>query len=279
MPELAYVNGLVTPVDEARVSIEDRGFQFSDGIYEVVRTHNGGFIDLERHLARLERSATMLDLALPMPLPELERVSREFYAQSALPEAIFYLQVTRGAAPRRHTAPPGLTPTLVMTVRAITQPPPERYTAITVPNNRWKLCACKSIGLLPAVLAKHAALRAGADEAVFVEDGLVLEGASDNFFAVKDGVVYTPDTDGRILAGVTRERVLEQLAERGARVEVGPLPLELARSADEAFITSSVLTVVPIVALDGRPVGDGRPGPVTGRAREDYWDFIRRTTA
>jgi len=280
LPELAYVNGKVTPVEEATVGVEDRGFQFADGIYEVVRSYNGKLIDLDRHMARLGRSAAMLDLPLPMPLEELDRVALEFYESSRLPEAMLYLQVTRGAGRRQHAAAPGLTPTLVMTVRAVTRPTPPQFAAITVPNNRWRLCACKTVALLPTVLAKHAAAKAGADEAIFVDDdGTVLEGASDNVFAVKDGVYYTPETDGRILAGITRERVLEQLADRGADVRVGRMTVDFLRAADEAFITSSVLTIVPVVTLDGRAIGDGKVGPAATAVREEYWRFIREVTA
>jgi len=279
VPELAYVNGKTTLVDEAVVSIEDRGFQFADGIYEVARSHDGKLVDLDRHLARFERSARMLDLPLPMPLPELERTCREFYRQAELPEVILYIQLTRGAARRQHAAPSGLRPTLVLTSRAVTKPTPPGFSAITVPNNRWKMCACKSIALLPTVLAKHAAAKAGADEAIFVgDDGLVLEGASDNIFAVKSGVLFTPPADGRILEGITRGRILELAPKHGYRIIVGPLPLDFAREADELFITSSVLTVVPIVRLDGRPVGDGQPGPVSLAMVKAYWDFILEVT-
>jgi len=277
VPELAYVNGVITPLEEARVSVEDRGFQFADGIYEVAKIFDGKLIDLDRHLARLENSARMLELPLPMPLPELGRTCRDLHARSGIEDGVFYLQVTRGACPRVHAAPPGLEPTLVMTTRRLSRPLPEKITAITVPNNRWKMCACKAIALLPTVLAKHAAVKAGVNEAIFVgDDGLVLEGASDNVFCVKDGVLHTPPADGRILEGITRGRVLELAEERGIEVRVAPLPLDEFRAADEVFLTSSVLTVVPVVALDGRPVGDGRPGPVSTVLREAYWDFMRR---
>lgn len=280
LPELAYVNGVVTPVDEAKVSVEDRGFQFADGIYEVARAHNSKLIDLDRHLARLAKSAMMLDLPLPMPIPDLARTSLEFFGRSGLREGILYLQLTRGAGKRQHAAPPGLAPTLVMTAREYAAGTPEAYKAVTVPNNRWKLCACKSVALLATVLAKHAAVKAGADEAIFVDDdGSVLEGASTNVFAVKDGVLRTPPADGRILEGVTRGRVLEAAAKRGYQVEIGRVPVESLRSADEVFVTASVVTVVPVVTLDGRPVGNGRPGPIAKALSEDYWDFVRRATA
>lgn len=280
MPELAYVNGRIGPVEEARVSVEDRGYQFADGVYEVARSYNFGLIDLDRHLARLERSAAMLDMDLPMPLPGLERTCLDLYARSGIAEGILYVQVTRGAARRQHAAPPGLKPTLVITVRTITKPTPPSYTVISFPNIRWKLCACKSIALLPTVLAKHAAAKAGADEAVFVEeDGTVLEAASSNVFAVKDGELYTPPADGRILEGITRGRVIELAEARGLRVNVESFDLAFLKAADEAFITSSVLTVVPVVAVDGQAVGDGRPGPVSELVLRDYWEFIKRVTA
>ncbi len=280
MPELAYVNGRVTLADEATVSVEDRGFQFADGIYEVARTFNSRLIDLDRHLARLERSAKMLDLALPMPLTDLERACRDLYAQSQLPEAVLYLQLTRGACRRQHAAPPDLAPTLVMTVRAITKPTPPQFTAITVPNNRWRMCSCKSIALLPTVLAKHAAIKKGADDAIFVEDdGTVLEGASDNVFAVKEGILLTAPADGRILEGITRGRVLELAAEQKLPVRIEHFKRDFLLAADEAFLSSSVLTIVPFVKVDGRPIGDGKPGPVATGLRRAYWDFVRKVTA
>ncbi len=280
MQELAYVNGRVGPVDEACVSVEDRGFQFADGVYEVARSWNGKLIDLDRHLARLARSAAMLGIRLPMPEPDLDRTCRGFFGRSGIGDGMLYLQLTRGATRRQHASPPDLQPTLVMTARMVTKPTPEQFTAITVPNNRWRMCACKSIALLPNVLAKHAAREAGADEAIFVDDdGSVLEGASDNIFAVKGGVLFTPPADGRILEGITRGRVLELAAARGYEVRVQPVSLDFVLGADEMFLTSSVLTVVPIVRVDGRAIGNGRPGPVARTMCQDYWDFIRRVTA
>ncbi len=280
MPELAYVNGRITTVDEATVSVEDRGFQFADGIYEVARTFGGKFIDLDRHLARLARSAAMLDLPLPMPLAELEKACREFHGRSEVPEAVFYLQLTRGACRRQHAAPPGLKPTLVMTVRAVTRPTPPQFKAITVPNNRWRMCSCKAVALLPTVLAKHAALKAGVDEAIFVEDdGTVLEGASDNIFAVKSGTAYTAPADGRILEGITRERAIELAAARKVPVKAESFKRDFLLAADEVFLTSSILTLVPIVEVDGHLIADGKPGPVSTGLRDAYWDFIRKTTA
>jgi len=276
VPELAYVNGWVGPVEEAYVSVEDRGFQFADGVYEVAQAQNGVLLDLDRHLARLERSLAMLDMAPPMPLPELERTAADFYRSSGIDVGMLYLQVTRGTCARQHAPPEGLRPTLVMTARLV-GPLPEWFKAITTPNNRWKLCACKSVALLPAVLAKQAARKAGADEAIFVDDdGSVLEGASTNVFVVKDGVAYTAETDGRILEGVTRGRVLELAGDIGLEVRVQRVPVELLRRADEVFLTSSVLTVVPFTHIDGRPVGSGRPGPVAGAVREAYWNLIDR---
>lgn len=278
MPEIAYVNGRITPVEEATVSIEDRGFQFADGIYEVAQAYNGRLIDLGPHLERLGRSAGMIDLTLPMPLDELERVAEDFYARSGIASGALYIQVTRGAIKRQHAAPPGLAPTLVMTARAI-GPTPEQLTAITTPNIRWKLSACKSIALLATVLAKHQARAAGADEAIFIDDdGSVLEGASTNTFVVKDGVLHTAPADGRILAGITRQRVLELVEGLGLEARVGRVPVETLRQADEVFLSSSVLTVVPFVRIDGRPVGAGRPGPIAAEVRAAYWDYIREVT-
>jgi D-alanine transaminase len=278
VPEIAYVNGRIGSIDEAFIGIEDRGFQFADGVYEVVRSYARRLMDLDRHLARLERSAKMLDLPLPMDLADLEATCRSFFAQSGLDEAVLYLQVTRGVARRQHVAPAGLTPTLVMTARVVSKPTPAEFRVITVPNNRWRMCDCKTIALLPTVLAKHAAAQVNGDDAIFVEDdGTVLEGASDNIFVVKSGVIYTAPADNRILAGITRGRVLEIIDQLGLLVRIEPYKRDFMMAADEVFLTSSVLTVVPIVEVDARAIADGKPGPVAQRLCRAYWDLIRAT--
>ncbi|MGE5586913.1 MAG: D-amino-acid transaminase [Clostridia bacterium] len=267
MPEIAYVNGEFMALSEARVSVEDRGFQFGDGVYEVVRCYRGKPFALDEHLARLERSAAGIELALPWQPHRLRELAVEALDRSEIAEAVLYMQVTRGWAARNHVFPETVKPTLVITVRPAKPVPPDRValgvSAITVPDERWLRCDIKSIDLLPNVMAKEKAKRSGALEAVMIRDGAyVTEGASTNVFAVKDGAIHTAPEGPRILSGVTRSIVLRLARERGIPVVEDFFAPKLLADADEVFITSTTLEVMPCVELDGRPVAAGKPGPV-----------------
>ncbi|KKM12811.1 hypothetical protein SY88_01665 [Clostridiales bacterium PH28_bin88] len=283
MPELVYLNGEYLGFDEAKVSVEDRGFQFGDGVYEVVRCYGGRPFSLASHLERLYRSATAIDLEIPHSLEELLVLANGVIEKSGLAEGELYMQVSRGASPRQHYFPVGAAPTLVISIRQVRLVPGEYRVkgigAITVPDDRWGRCHIKSVNLLPNVLAKEKARRSGAQEAVFVRaDGLVSEGSSSNVFAVVAGVLITPPADHHILAGITRGHFLDLARREGVQVREEELPLDTLLRAEEVFITSTVMEMLPIVRLDGRQVGDGIPGPVSDRLYRLYRERYREET-
>ena len=285
MSRVAYVNGRFVPHAEAAVHVEDRGYQFADGVYEVWAVLDGSLADGPGHFERLERSLGELQIPSPMGRPALEVVLKETVRRNRVREGLVYLQITRGVAPRDHAFPnPPRPPSVVVTAhgvdRAAADARAERGAAvITVPETRWARCDIKTIALLPNVLAKQQARAAGAVEAWFVDDiGLVTEGASSNAWIVdKSGAIRTRDTQANILRGITRKTLLEVMAREGVKVEERPFSLEEAREAREAFITGAGTLLLPIVSIDGRPVGDGKPGPVAKRLRQLYIEEARRT--
>lgn len=273
---VVYLNGRFLPRAEAHVSVDDRGFLFGDGAYEVTRVVDGRLFEAERHRARLAR--TMHGLVMDpsgLDIAALDGVAERLLRENDLlqGEATVYVQVTRGAAvPRTHHFPPAGTPlTVYLSVARFTPPLQLRARGarvITVPDIRWARCDLKTVNLLPNALAKQQAVSAGADEALFVRDGVVMEGAHTNMFCVLDGELRTAPASNYILGGVTRDVVLE-LA-RGAGMAVRETPVfvgELAR-VSELFLTSTTSDVLPVVAVDERMVGDGRPGPVALRLNE-----------
>lgn len=275
---LAYVNGRFVPHARACVHIEDRGYQFADGVYEVWGVIDGVLADTEGHLARLERSLGELRIPMPMGRAALMVILREVARRNRLSDGLIYLQVTRGVASRDHPFPnPAPRPALVITAKrldwAAAHARAERgVSVITTPDNRWGRCDIKTIGLLPNVLAKQAAREAGAYEAWFVDDaGLVTEGSSTNAWIVdQDGVLRTRSIQSNILRGVTRLTTLG-LAERlGLPVEERPFTVEEAQGAREAFITSASSLVMPVIRIDGVPVADGSPGDMAKRLRRLY---------
>jgi D-alanine transaminase len=273
MSRIAYVNGRYLPQSEAAVNIEDRGYQFGDGIYEVVHLHGGRYIDEDRHLARLERSLREIRLPMPMSLAALRMVLREVARQNRLTEGLLYMQVTRGVAPRDHAFPKApVPPALVVTIKRIPPYPTDvdAWTGkvITLPDLRWARRDIKSVNLLPNCLARQAAREQGAIEAVLYDaaSGIVTEGAATSFWIVDArGVVVTRHLGQEILPGCTRGALLAELEAEGIAYEEREFSLEEARRAPEAFITSATSFVKPIVAIDGAPVGDGRVGPVVRR--------------
>lgn len=270
MSRIAYVNGRYLPQRDACVNVEDRGYQFADGIYEVVHLYRGRFIDSERHLARLERSLAEVRIAMPMRRQALLHVLTEVARRNRVQDGLLYMQVTRGVAQRDHAFPAhAVKPALVVTVRRIPPYPTdiERWTAraITHPDLRWARCDIKSTGLLPNVLARQAAAEQGAAEAILIDDaGMVTEGAATSFWIVDaEGRLRTRHLDQGILPGCTRGALLAVMQEASIGfVEQAFSEAEL-RTAQEAFLTSATSFVKPILAIDGQPVGDGRVGPVT----------------
>lgn len=281
MSRIAYVNGRYVPHRHANVHIEDRGYQFADGVYEVCEVRRGQLVDAGRHLDRLERSLAELRIPSPMGRAALQLVLRETVRRNHVTEGMVYLQVTRGVARRDHPFPPaGTKPGVVVTARSIDRATQEAAAeagaaVITVPENRWPRVDIKSVSLLPNVLAKQQAREAGAREAWFVDgNGLVTEGASSNAWIVTgDGRIVTRSTTFGILAGITRAVVLEEAKAFGLTVEERAFSVAEAKSAKEAFITAATTLVMPVVRIDGAPVGDGRPGPVTLSLRRAFHDF------
>jgi D-alanine transaminase len=277
MTRVAYANGRFRPLARACVSVEDRGLQFADGVYEVVKAVRGRPADLERHLDRLDRSLAALRIRPPMSRAALKVVIGEALRRNGLREAVVYLQVDRGRAPRNHLFPRApVRPTLVLTVRRVTYPRPaeieEGVGVVTLPDERWARCDVKSVGLLANVLAKQQAAEAGCREAwLYDRDGLVTEGSSSNAYIVdRDGRLVTRPLGPEILGGVTREVVLELARERGIEVVERPFGVEEARSAREAFLTSTTSLVLPVTSIDGRPVANGRPGSTTAALLAAY---------
>jgi len=287
MSKIAYVNGRYLPHAEATVHVEDRGYQFSDGVYEVCEVARGSLIDMTRHLNRLDRSLRELRIAWPMHRSALEIVLREVVRLNGVRDGLVYLQVTRGVARRDHVFPASTTrPAMVVTAKRIDPETVARRAAsgvkvITVPENRWERVDIKSVGLLPNVLAKQQAKEAGAQEAWFVDpEGKVTEGGSTNAWIVDEaGKLVTRPADFGILRGITRTTVLDVAAKLGLTVEERPFSVEEAKRAREAFITSATSIVMPVVAIDGHPVANGHPGSVALSLREAFFDVAEKTKA
>lgn len=279
MSRVAYVNGRYVPHSQAVVHVEDRGYQFSDGIYEVCEVHDGHLVDETRHLARLERSLGELRIAAPMSQAALGHVMRETVRRNRVRYGLVYVQVTRGVAPRDHMFPGShVPPALVVTAKSIDRRKGANMAAsgiavVTVPDNRWDRVDIKTVSLLPNVLARQHAAEQGAGEAWFVDaEGYVTEGSSTNAWIVdEEGNLRTRSAESRILRGITRSVVVDLVAREGGTLVEKPFTVEEARNAREAFVTSATKLVMPVVRIDGAPVGEGRPGPIASRLRELYY--------
>ncbi len=267
MPEIAFVNDVFLPLSEARVSVEDRGFQFGDGVYELLRVYAGVPFHLTAHLGRLEQSARALGIPLPYPRERWTAVIAEAISRSGFPDAKIYIQVTRGVAPRDHVPAGPMAPTVVVTVRAMAPSDPALYAngvdVVTIADIRWARCNIKSIGLLANVLAKQQAREQGAQEALFVRDGCVLEGATSNVMIVRNRCLITPPEGPLLLPGVTRRVVLGLAQEAGVAVTEQAVTEAELYAADEVFLTGTTIEILPVVRVNSRPIGAGTPGPVT----------------
>jgi D-alanine transaminase len=265
--DVLYFNGRFTTTDERVVGVEDRGFQFGDALYEVIKFIGKRPIFLAEHHRRMERGLRDIEIASPWDEARFAAVVRELLERTAFADGIVYVQVTRGEAQRVHFYPEGMTPTVVMYSRRFRFPDAaakERGIAvITTPDLRWKQCHVKSVNLLPNAMAKKKAQRAGAVEAVFVGDGIVREGASSSFFVVRDGRVITHPLDEHILPGVVRDRTIGLAIAAKIRVDERPLRDDELFDLDEAFITSTTMGVMPVVEIDGRIIGNSRRGEIT----------------
>ncbi len=286
MARWAYVNGRYLPHAQATVHVEDRGFQFADGVYEVVTILDGRFADLDGHMGRLGRSLAELRMDWPAAPRVVERILRELARRNGLVNGSIYLQITRGVAPRDFKFPANTKPTLVMTAKRVAAfAKPEQLeqgvAVVTVPDIRWGRRDIKTVGLLAPVLAKQQAAESGAYEAWLVDsDGTVTEGSSSNAWIVtRSGVLVTRPPSHTILNGITRLSLLRLAAERGISVEERPFTVEEALSAREAFVSSAGTFALPVTRIDGRPVGDGKPGAVTMALRQAYLDYAKGSTA
>lgn len=278
MSRIVYVNGAYVPEEEAKVSVFDRGFLFADGVYEVTTVIDGKLIDFEGHVKRLERSLNELDMPHPATAEELLKIHRELVARNEVTEGLVYLQATRGAADRDFVFPEeGTAPTLVLFTqsKSIVKSPAagEGIKVISIPDQRWGRRDIKTVQLLYPSMGKMMAKAAGADDAWMVQDGAVTEGTSNNAYIVtKSGKIVTRQLSNDILHGITRAAVLRFAREAQMEVEERPFTVEEARDAAEAFITSASSFVMPVVQIDGDPIGDGAVGPIAMRLREIYID-------
>jgi D-alanine transaminase len=277
MSRIAYVAGQYLPHRQAAVHIEDRGYQFGDGVYEVIAVMGGRLVDEERHLSRLHRSLTELRINRPMNDSALKIVIREVIRRNGVETGIVYLQVTRGVAPREHAFPKAAKPVLVVTSRRSRPPDPrlgrEGIAVITIPDIRWRRCDIKSVALVANVLGKQQAREASAYEAWQVNDeGEVTEGTSTNAWIVTvEDTVITRAADHAILNGVTRAAILDIIQREGYRLIERPFTVAEARTAREAFLTSTTADLLAVVRIDGAPVADGKPGPLSRKLREAYF--------
>ncbi len=277
MTRIVHVNGEWLPEAEARVSVFDRGFLMADGVYEVTSVLEGRLVDFAGHLARLRRSLDALSMPSPAGDGDLLALHREAVARNAIDEGMVYCQVTRGAPPERDFLWPGpdVPPSLVLFTLekpGLAEGAQARagIAVVTIPDLRWARRDIKTVQLLYPSWGKMIAKARGADDAWMVEDGLVTEGTSNNAWIVAGGRIVTRPLGEDILAGITRETVLACAAQAQLRVEERPFTVEEAQGAEEAFVTSATTFVLPVVRIDGRPVGTGAPGPVARRLRELY---------
>jgi D-alanine transaminase len=282
---LVYLNGAFVPDTEARISVEDRGFLFADGVYEVIRVAGGNPVSMPEHLERLRRGLRELRIGLS-DTRALADVAARLMAENGLSDgdATIYIQVTRGHAPRKHAFPvPAPEPTVYVVARPF-RPHPGSYfedgvEAILVGDDRWARCDIKSVALLPNVLANQRAHEAGAFEALFVRDGILVEGSHANVFAVLDGEVVTYPASNYILDGITRRQVFAFAAELGIPAREGLIPVSRLPDVEEMFLSGTTTEIMPIVRVDGKPVDDGEPGPITRRLLERYRHELAGTQA
>jgi len=274
LSETVYFNGAFVPYEQALTPFEDRGMLFADGIYEVVRAYDGRLFELDAHIERLVTSAVEIRLPLP-PVDEIRRAIGGVLETSRLRDASVYIQITRGfSGPRSHALPQHPSPTVFAAARPVPRPDPRHVqdgaTAITVADRRWHMCHVKSVGLLLNTLAKQTAVEAGAQEAIFLRDGVVTEGSATNAFAVWGGAVVTHPEGPHILPGITRQVVIDLCREEGLPLRTEAFLASRLYAADEVFVSGTNSEVLPICTVDGRPIGDGKPGPWTRRLQEAF---------
>jgi D-alanine transaminase len=274
---LVYLNGTWMNDNEAAVSIHDRAFVFADAVYEVVRIYNGRYFHLERHLQRLQRSLNALKI--DFDAGTLRAVCEELLSRNGkVEQGSLYVQISRGVAPRAHGTPTGLTPTVLAYVKRVNPDTRLQETggkAIFYEDIRWFMCDVKTVGLLVNCLAKGEALARGADDAIFLREGIVTEATSSNLFIVKEGTLYTHPNGRLILPGITRQVVIELAEELNIPVVEKPFGKETLLNADELFLTGTMAEITPYVEVEGQTIGEGKPGPVTRRLQEAFFRLTR----
>jgi D-alanine transaminase len=282
MPDIAFINNAYLPLAEARVPIEDRGYQFADGVYEVVVANHGEPFLLDAHLNRLADSLRGIAMEVDLPRLELPKRIAEGIARSGYDNVLVYLQITRGVASRDHAFPPAIQPSVVMTFKPMKEYDPKWYAqgvALFAHRDiRWANCNIKSIALLPNVLLKSEARRRGFFDCVIHSDeGIVREASSANIFIVTNGVLVTPPKSNHILPGVTRGYLLERAAYEGIPTEERDFTLDALCAADEAFITSSTMNAMPVTRVDAKKIGGGTVGPITSKLAQAMQEAIAQT--
>jgi len=280
MNEIVYLNGEFMPLQSAHVSVLDRGFIFGDGVYEVIPVYSRHPFRLREHLARLQRSLDAVRLDPPLAETEWNRLVHQLIERNPAEDQAVYLQVTRGVAPRDHAFPKSVAPTVFMMSNPLVTPSRELIenggSAVTTTDFRWLRCDVKVVSLLANCLLRQRSVDAGADEVVMFRDGYLTEGSSSNVFAVKGGVLLAPPKNHLVLPGITYDVVLELAVANSVPLEVREVAEDEVRSADELWLSSSSKEVLAVTTLDGRPVGDGKPGPVFKRVHQAFQDFKRR---
>jgi D-alanine transaminase len=280
MSQIVYLNGEFLPIEQAFVPVLDRGFIFGDGIYEVIPVYSRRPFRLDEHLVRLQNSLNGVRIANPHTHEEWKKRVCELIERNDSDDQYVYLHITRGVAKRDHAFPKDATPTVFMMSSPLVTSSRELVesgvSAVSAVDNRWDRCDIKAISLLPNVLLRQTAVDAGATETVMFRDGILTEGAASNIFAVENGVILAPPKDNHMLPGITYDLVLELAAADHIPVEIGKLDEARIRQADELWLTSSTKEVLAITALDGKPIGNGKPGPLFRRMHALYQDYKAR---
>lgn len=277
---MVFLNGRFVPLEQATVPVLDRGFIFGDGVYELIPVYSRAPFRMDEHLARLERSLAAVRIANPYARDRWRAVIAELVAQQPWGDQGVYLQVTRGVAKRDHAFPAGVEPTVFAMSNPLVNPPKELVergvAAVSAPDNRWLRCDIKSISLIGNVLLRQQSADAGAAETILFRDGILTEASASNVFVAKNGLVLSPPKSNLILPGITYDVVVEIAQQLGMPLEFRDIREAEVRAADEVWVTSSSKEILAVVALDGKPVGEGRPGPLFRRAWEGYQEFKRR---
>lgn len=277
LQEIGYYDGVFDAPANLKVSIEDRGFLFGEGIYEAILAYNGILWGVEDHFLRMERSLSLMEMDMPMSRAELLAVLEQAVSMVAGPTCFVYYQITRGAAPRKHSYLGLKGSKLMLIARTFTERADlmeKGYSSITVEDTRWQHCDIKTLNLIPNAMAATHAEQAGADTAIFCRNGLVMEGASYNVFIVKDNVVYTPPLSDLMLPGVTRKHILVLLPQLGIELREEYFSKEAMLAADEVFLTATTVHPAPVLKIDGQMIGSGQTGPIARRIHAAYEQMI-----